>query len=64
MVSAITMAYVEEAVGVTRPATEVGVPVVISFTVETDGRLPSGQPLVDAVAATDSATDTAPRATW
>jgi S-methylmethionine-dependent homocysteine/selenocysteine methylase len=35
-------------------------PVVISFTVETDGRLPSGQPLGDAIAAVDSATGSYP----
>ena len=35
------MTYVEEAIGITRAAMRVGLPVVISFTVETDGRLPS-----------------------
>src|SRR5690606_36038847 len=43
MVTAITMTYVEEAIGVTKAAQAAGIPVVISFTVETDGRLPSGQ---------------------
>lgn len=33
-----------------------GVPVAISFTVETDGRLPTGQELGDAIAAVDEAT--------
>ena len=37
-----------------------GLPVVISFTVETDGVLPSGQPLGDAIAQVDDATDRAP----
>ena len=49
MVSAITMNYVEEAIGVARAAQETGMPVAISFTVETDGRLPTGQPLRDAM---------------
>ena len=40
MVTAITMTYVEEAIGVTRAAPSAGLPVVISFTLETDGRLP------------------------
>ena len=44
MITAITMTYVEEALGVTRAARQTGMPVAISFTVETDGRLPSGQP--------------------
>ncbi|NNF77021.1 MAG: homocysteine S-methyltransferase, partial [Rhizobiales bacterium] len=42
MVSAITMTYVEEAVGVAMAAQAAGMPCVISFTVETDGNLPSG----------------------
>jgi S-methylmethionine-dependent homocysteine/selenocysteine methylase len=35
-------------------------PVVISFTVETDGRLPTGEPLADAIKAVDDATAGAP----
>jgi homocysteine S-methyltransferase len=53
MVSAITMTYAEEAVGIARAAADEGMPVAISFTVETDGRLPSGQPLGEAVAQVD-----------
>ena len=60
MVSAITMTYVEEAIGIARAAEDAGVPSVISFTVETDGRLPSGQPLREAIAQVDEATDSAP----
>jgi S-methylmethionine-dependent homocysteine/selenocysteine methylase len=60
LVTAITMTYVEEAIGVARAAREAGVPAVISFTVETDGRLPSGQPLGEAIAQVDSETDSAP----
>ena len=54
MVTAMTIAYVEEAIGVTRAAREAGMPVAISFTVETDGRLPSGQPLAEAIAQVDA----------
>jgi S-methylmethionine-dependent homocysteine/selenocysteine methylase len=59
-VTAITMTYVEEAVGVTRAATESDIPAVISFTVETDGRLPSGQPLGEAIEQVDDETSRAP----
>ena len=60
MVSAYTMTYADEATGVARAATAAGIPVVISFTVETDGRLPSGQALGEAIAEVDEATDEAP----
>ena len=57
LVTAITMTYVNEAIGVVRAARDAGLPVVISFTVETDGRLPSGQELRDAVEEVDGGTD-------
>jgi len=57
MISALTMTYTAEAIGIVRAASAVDRPVVISFTVETDGRLPSGQPLGDAVHEVDDATD-------
>jgi len=60
LVSALTLNYADEAIGIARAAAEAGVPAVISFTVETDGRLPSGQELRDAVAEVDAATDGAP----
>jgi S-methylmethionine-dependent homocysteine/selenocysteine methylase len=60
MITAVTMTYVDEAIGVTRAAAEAGLPVVISFTVETDGRLPSGQPLGEAIVAVDAATGSEP----
>jgi ribosomal protein S18 acetylase RimI-like enzyme len=60
MISATTMTYAEEAIGVTRAAAAVNVPVVVSLTVETDGRLPSGQAIGDAIAQVDAATDGAP----
>lgn len=55
IVSAITMNYVEEAIGVATLAARTNLPVVVSFTVETDGNLPSGQPLADAIMQTDRA---------
>ena len=48
MITALTMTNAEEAIGLTRAARFAGLPVVISFTVETDGRLPSGNPLHEA----------------
>ena len=60
LVSALTIPYVDEAVGIARAAQSVDLPSVISFTVETDGRLPSGQALADAVRQTDAATGAAP----
>lgn len=60
LVSAITMTYAEEAAGIALAAAEVGVPVAVSFTVETDGRVPSGQALGAAIAQVDSETGSAP----
>ena len=60
LVSAITMTNVNEAIGVARAAQAAGMPSVISFTLETDGRLPTGMPLKDAIMATDAATSEGP----
>ena len=49
MVTAITMNYVEEALGIARAAQKLGIPVALSFTVETDGNLPTGQTLQSAI---------------
>ena len=57
VVTAVTMTYAAEAAGIAQAARSEGVPVVIGFTVETDGRLPSGQPLLDAIAEVDDASD-------
>jgi homocysteine S-methyltransferase len=57
MVTALTLTYAEEAVGIVRAAVGLGIPAVISFTVETDGRLPSGQALSEAVEHVDRETD-------
>jgi S-methylmethionine-dependent homocysteine/selenocysteine methylase len=60
MVTALTMTYADEAIGITRAASDVGLPAAISFTVETDGRLPSGQSLGDAITEVDDATGAGP----
>ena len=57
LLTAITMTYPDEAIGITRAARAAGVPVVIAFTVETDGALPDGSALGDAITAVDEATD-------
>jgi S-methylmethionine-dependent homocysteine/selenocysteine methylase len=57
MVTAITMNYTAEAIGIARASRAVGMPVAISFTVETDGRLPTGQLLADAIREVETATD-------
>ena len=57
MVTALTFTQSDEAIGVVRAAQSAGLPVVISFTVETNGSLPTGEPLNEAISAVDDATD-------
>lgn len=56
LVTAITMNYSAEAIGLANAAKRAQLPVVISLTVETDGRLPTGQPLGEAINEIDGAT--------
>jgi homocysteine S-methyltransferase len=60
MATALTMTYAAEAIGIVRAAKTAGLPIVVSFTTETGGLLPTGQTLQDAVAETDAATQSAP----
>ena len=60
MVCAITMTYADEAIGIARAAQDAGLPAAISFTLETDGRLPSGQGLGEAIEEVDAETGSAP----
>jgi S-methylmethionine-dependent homocysteine/selenocysteine methylase len=60
MVSALTMNYIEEAIGIALAAKEKGLPLCISFTVETNGKLPSGESLAQAIKAVDEASDNYP----
>jgi S-methylmethionine-dependent homocysteine/selenocysteine methylase len=60
MVCAMTMNYPEEAIGVSNAARAAGIPVAIAFTVETDGKLPTGQTLHDAIDTVDAETSAAP----
>lgn len=50
MATALTMTNLAEADGIAAAAREIGVPIAVSFTVETDGRLPTGMALAEAVA--------------
>lgn len=56
LVTAMTMNHTEEAIGVAEAARDAEMPVVLSFTLETDGRLPTGESLGDAIQAVDDAT--------
>jgi homocysteine S-methyltransferase len=60
MITALTLNRIEEAIGITRAAEEAGLPCVISFTVETDGRLVGGMSLQEAIETTDKETDAYP----
>lgn len=60
MISAMTLTHAGEAIGIVLAAQEIDIPVVIAFTLETDGRLPSGQSLAGAIAEVDAATHNGP----
>jgi homocysteine S-methyltransferase len=57
MVTALTFTQADEAIGVVRAAQAAGLPIVVSFTVETDGSLPNGEPLGSAIESVDAATN-------
>jgi S-methylmethionine-dependent homocysteine/selenocysteine methylase len=60
LVAAFTIPYIAEGIGLALAAKSEEMPVVISFTVETDGRLPSGEMLKDAIEQVDAATENGP----
>ena len=60
LITAITMTNIPEAIGITLAAKAAGKPLVISFTLETDGNLPTGDALRDAIRAVDEATGNYP----
>jgi homocysteine S-methyltransferase len=60
MVSAITMNTINEAVGIARAARAANMPCVVSFTVETDGKLVGGQSLKEAIETTEEMTGSSP----
>lgn len=56
LVTGLTMTSINEALGITRAAKKLNMPVVISFTTETDGKLPSGESLQEAIETIDKDT--------
>ncbi len=60
MITAITITNANEAIGITRAAIDVDKPVAISFTLEIDGCLPTGQTLGEAIGEVDAATASGP----
>ena len=60
MVTAFTLNYVNEGIGVALAAKDAGMPAVISFTVETDGKLPTGETIKEAIMAVDAASGAYP----
>jgi S-methylmethionine-dependent homocysteine/selenocysteine methylase len=60
LVTVMTMNYVQEAVGIAQAAKHHKMPVAISFTVETDGNLPTGQSLRSAIEQVDQVTSVYP----
>jgi len=56
MVTAMTFTQASEAEGIVKAATKLDLPIVVSFTVETDGRLPTGQPIIEAIREVDTNT--------
>lgn len=59
LATALTLSYPEEAIGIVLAASAAGLPVAVSFTVETDGTLATGQPLLEAIEEVDARTDAA-----
>ena len=56
LATVLTLNYSNEAIGIVKAAEDVGLPIVVSFTLETDGNLPSGETLKAAIERTDQET--------
>lgn len=57
IISAFTINYVEEAIGITLVCKDINIPLVISFTLNIDGKLPSGMTLEDSIKYIDKYTN-------
>jgi S-methylmethionine-dependent homocysteine/selenocysteine methylase len=60
LISALTLTHPAEAIGIALAARDAEMPVVLSFTLETDGKLPDGTTLAEAIRSVDDATDAYP----
>jgi homocysteine S-methyltransferase len=60
LIQAMTMTNVSEAIGIALAAAEYDLPITLSATVETDGRLPEGSSLGDFIERVEQATEGAP----
>lgn len=60
MLCAMTLNYTDEAIGIAQAAGDADMPLAISFTVETDGKLPDGPSLREAIEQVDQETDSYP----
>ena len=60
LVCALTMTTAAEAIGIAQAADSCSLPIIVSPTVETDGRLPDGSTLGSFIQQVDDATDAAP----
>lgn len=60
IITALTLNSVDEAIGITKAAQTIGIPVVISFTVDETSRLKTGPSLKQAIEQTDAATNAGP----
>ena len=60
IVTALTLNTTDEAIGIARASAKAGIPSVISFTVEKDRKLRSGETLKQAIEKVDAATSSAP----
>ena len=56
LITAFTLNYINEAWGMTLAAMENNIPIVVGFTVETNGKLPSGESLQEAIETIDMET--------
>jgi len=60
MITALTLNEIDEAIGITHAAQSIELPVVIAFSLETDGTLLDGGSLEEAIKRVDAATDIGP----
>jgi len=60
IITALTLTYSDEATGITQAAQAAGIPIAVPFTVATDGHLPSGESIFEAINTVDTVTNNGP----